>query len=168
MNYKTDTKKGIYKLINPAKYLGDKVPIYKSKWEKKVFYAIDKNPYVLQWGYEVMPIYYHNPVYGRYTVYYPDIFCKIQKEDGKVEQLLIEIKPAHMMLMPDVPKKPAHQGMSAWQTYQKKLRAYQGKVRDYSINKAKWEAAHAWCMRHNVKWIFMHEKNTSGLFREGT
>ena len=168
MNYKTDTQKGRYTLINPKKYMGDKIPVYKSKWEKKVFYAIDRNPYVLEWGYEVIPIYYHNPVYGRYTIYYPDIFCRIQNESGKKEQLLIEIKPVCMMTMPTAPTRPKNKSLNTWQNYQKRLKSYQSKVRDYSVNKAKWEAATKWCMRHDVKWLFMHENNTSGLFREGT
>ena len=73
-----------------------------------------------------------------------------------------------MMVMPDEPKKPKNKALKTWQGYQKRLRSYQSKVRDYSINKAKWEAAQLWCMRHHVKWLFMHENNTSGLFREGT
>ena len=46
MNYKKDTQKGKYTLMNPTKYMGTKAPVYKSKWEKKVFHAMDKNPYV--------------------------------------------------------------------------------------------------------------------------
>ena len=160
MNYKTDTQKGRYTLINPKKYMGTKIPVYKSKWEKKVFYAIDRNPYVLEWGYEVIPIYYHNPVYGRYTVYYPDIFCHIKNTKGVVEQLLIEIKPAKMCVPPKQAKPPKNKTAQSWQKYQRSLKRYQSANKDYAINMAKWEAAQRWCMRHKVTWKISNEVNS--------
>jgi len=168
MNYKKDTKKGKYRLINPKKYLGTKYPVYKSKWEQKVFYALDRNPFVLQWGYECIEIYYHHPFYGNYTVYYPDILCHVLNERNQKETILAEIKPASMCVMPNQPKAPKNRTRQSAERYQKSLRRYQCATKDFQVNAAKWEAAQRWCMRHNVVWRLIHENNTSGLFKEGS
>ena len=160
MNYKKDTKKGYYKPIHPEKYLGSKPPIYKSRWEQKVFYALDVNINVLKWGYECIEIYYNHPIYNNFTVYYPDIFCHIKNERGKTEQLLIEIKPAKMCIPPKQAKPPKNKTAQSWQKYQRSLKRYQSANKDYAINMAKWEAAQRWCMRHKVTWKISNEVNS--------
>ena len=163
MNYTKDTCKGRYKLIFPEKYIGNRPPNYKSKWEKKVFYALDVNPNVIKWGYECIEIYYHHPVYNKHTVYYPDIFCHIKNDNGKIQQILVEIKPAKMCVIPKPVTLPKNKTLKAMQTYKKSLQRHKSASIEFAINSAKWEAAQKWCIRHNVKWIVSNEKNT-GLF----
>jgi hypothetical protein len=164
MNYKTDTNKGLYKPIHPEKYLGSRLPSYKSGWEKRVFYAMDINPFILKWGYECIEIYYHHPIFNAFTVYYPDIFCHVKNERGHEEKILIEIKPSKMCLIPKEPKPPKNKTSASWDRYQRSLKRYQGSCKDYIVNQAKWEAAQNWCLRHGVTWRILNEDNSSGLF----
>jgi len=159
MNYKKDTKKGYYRLIHPEKYLGNKLPIYKSMWEKKTFYAMDINPFILKWGYECIDIYYIHPIYNKYTIYYPDIFCHVKNERGEMEQILIEIKPAKMCVPPKQVNPPKGKTNKSWERYQRSLKRFQIASRDYVVNMAKWEAAQRWCMRHKVTWRISNEEN---------
>ena len=164
-NYKKDTIKGKYELIHPEKYIGHSIPIYKSKWEQKVFYAFDRNPYVLRWGYECIDIFYHHPFYMQFTKYLPDIFCEVVMENGKQQQFLIEIKPTKYCVMPKEPKMPKKGNAQSSQRYQKALARYEYTKRDYLVNMAKWEAAQLWCMKNNVMWRILNEDNTNGLFK---
>ena len=164
MNYKKDTIKSLYRLIHPKKYLGGKPPIYKSRWEKKVFYAMDINPYVLKWGYECIEIYYHHPIYQSFTVYYPDIFCRVKNERDKEEKILIEIKPAKMCVLPKQPKIPTNKTKQTWERYQRAMKRHQNACKDYVINMAKWEAAQKWCIKRGITWRILNEDNTNGLF----
>jgi len=163
-SYKNDTKKDKYTLKNPSKYIGKVAPIFKSSWEEKVFYALDINPYVIEWGYECLEIYYHHPFYMKWTVYYPDIFCKIKSPDGTVRQLLIEVKPARFCKFPQQPKSPTNPDAKAMNKFRKSMQRYEINKREYSVNIAKWEAAQAWCSKHNVQWRILNESNTQGLF----
>ena len=164
MNYKTDTKKGKYTVINKNKYFGKKNPVYKSGWERQVFYMMDHNPHILKWGYETVEIYYANPLKGKFTTYYPDVYCHIKDINGQDQQFLIEIKPAKMCVMPNKPKVPKTAKGIDGQRYKKALMRYQSEVAEYMINMAKWEAAQRWCLKHKVRWLILNDANSSGLF----
>jgi len=163
-NYAKDTKKGQYKVQNPQKYLGNKATIYKSEWERKVFHALDVNPYVEKWGYECIEIYYYNPTYLKWSVYYPDVYCQIKTESNNEQKILVEIKPARFCKMPTAPKRPTKNDAKSLTKYQKSLKRYQYSQREYMVNQAKWEAAQKWCLKHGVQWRILNEQNTKGLF----
>lgn len=163
-NYKKDTKKGKYQVQNVEKYVGNKATIYKSSWEQTVFHALDINKNVIKWGYECIEIYYHHPLYMKWTVYYPDVYCQIINEHNKEEKILIEIKPARFCKYPTQPKRPAGRDAKSLTKYQKSLKGYEINKREYIVNMAKWEAAQNWCIKHGVKWRILNEENTKGLF----
>ena len=163
-SYQKDTKKGKYVVQNPEKYIGNKATIYKSAWEYKVFHALDINQYVKKWGYECIEIYYYNPVYMKWTVYYPDIYCQVLTESNNVQKLLVEIKPARFCKMPVAPKRPTKNDAKSLTKYQKALTRYQINQREFIVNAAKWEAAQNWCLKHGVQWRILNEENTKGLF----
>lgn len=160
MNYKKDTKKGYYRPINPDKYMGTKPPIFKSNWEKKAFYALDVNPNVSKWGYECIEIYYNHPIFNKFTVYYPDIFCHIKNVRGKEETLLVEIKPAKMCVPPKKVQPPKNKNAKSWDRYRRSIGRYQAANREFVINRAKWDAAELWCMKHKVRWVLSNEVNS--------
>lgn len=163
MNYKTDTSKGLYTLINPAKYISSKRPVYKSKWEWRVFDKLDRTPSVVQWGYECIEIYYHNPLQRRFNVYYPDIFLVVIDANGNAQNLLMEIKPAKMTVPPDPPVMPKSKTAQSGIRYKKALERYQNAQMDFLVNKSKWEAATKWCLTHNVKFGVVTENNVSAV-----
>ena len=96
INYKTETHqaKKPFPLVNPGKYKSSRPPMFKSGWEAEVFRAMDINPFVIEWGYEPFPIYYHHPFYMNYTIYWPDIYAHIQMDSGVQQKILAEIKPS--------------------------------------------------------------------------
>ena len=165
INYKKDTIKGRYDLINPTKYIGSTMPMFKSRWEQRTFYAFDRNPYVLRWGYECIDIFYHHPFYLQFTKYLPDIFCEVVMENGAHQKFLIEIKPSKFCTLPKEPKMPKKGNSQSSLRYQKSLMRYEQTKRDYLVNMAKWEAAQVWCIKNNVMWRILNEDNTNGLFK---
>ena len=55
--------KGIYKPINPKKYVGNPNNIiYRSLLERRFMVYCDNNPGIVQWASEELPIRYYNPL----------------------------------------------------------------------------------------------------------
>ena len=108
---------------------------------------MDNNRYVVKWGYECHTIPYFNPIKNAQTIYYPDIFAHVVNTKGEHSNFLIEIKPAQFRVPPQYPRKATKASLTR---YAKAKIAYQ-------INVAKWQAAEAWCRRHNVKWLILSE-----------
>lgn len=166
INYKTDTTKGYYQILNKDKYYpSGKVPIYKSSWEMQVFYALDINPNVLYWGYEPLEIYYYNPRYLKYSVYYPDILCHIRMDSGVEQKILIEIKPTKYTVMPKKPNPPKENTPAKWERFRRSQINYENNLKDYMVNLAKWEAAQRWCQKNGVMWRILNENNTNNMFK---
>jgi len=176
MNYKKDTNKGYYKITVPEKYVGDKLPMYKSSWELHTFVVFERNPNILKWGYESLPIYYFHPFYQKMTVYWPDLWCHIRGANGNEYKMLIEIKPNKFRCIPQKPKEPVRptkqtpQNIAKYNkqfmTYQKSLKRYEGNMKDFAVNTSKWQAAQEWCRRNNVIWKILDEENAKNFFSE--
>lgn len=176
MNYKKDTKKGFYKVVNLDKYMGTKPPMYKSSWELHTFVVFDRNPNILKWGYEAIPIYYHHPFYQKMTVYLPDLWCHLRGSNGNDYKMMIEIKPNKFRCIPERPKEPTRptkqtsNNISKYNkqfiNYQKSLKRYEGNMKDFAVNAAKWQAAQAWCAKNNVIWKILDEDNAKNFFSE--
>tara|TARA_B110000259_G_scaffold89701_1_gene104243 strand:- start:29 stop:274 length:246 start_codon:yes stop_codon:yes gene_type:complete len=74
--------KGLYRPINPNKYVGDVNKIvYRSLLEKKFMLQIDNNPDVTYWASEELAIRYYNPVTKKYHRYFPDFIVRTTKGD---------------------------------------------------------------------------------------
>ena len=168
MNYKTDTYKGNYILTNPEKFCSPRPPAFKSRWEKKIFIALDNNPFVPKWGYESIEVYYQNPVYQKWSVYYPDIFCSVISPDGSIRVLMIEIKPAKYTQPPKKPNQPKSRDAKSIIKHQTSLKRYENEWRDWLVNQSKWNAARAWCLKNKVEWLIITERNVDGFFNSGS
>lgn len=138
-----------YKLRNPQKYLGDLNQLkYKSSWEEEAFKICDNNPYVLEWGYEIIEIMYAVPSNGKMMLkkYLPDLYVVVQTESGDVERRLIEIKPLK-------------------QTKRSKSRNPRIKLQEdhvHMINRLKWDAAENWCIGRGIKFSVVTERELFG------
>ena len=166
MNYKTDTTKGMYQLVNSQKYRSPRPPIYKSGWELKLFVTFDTNPFIEAWGYEPIEIYYYHPIYQKWSVYYPDFFIVKKSQSGRLQPTLIEVKPDKFTKPPKQPKPPTKGSIQAAERYQRSLARYQANQNDFAINCAKWQAAQSWCLKNSVEWCIISEKNVSGFFKQ--
>lgn len=136
---------GVFRPKNPEKYRGDhKNIIYRSRWELKLMSLLDTHPDVIQWASEEFSIPYVSPVDGRKHRYFPDFFVKLRNKDGKIEKMVIEVKPAAQC----APPKP-----------QKKItKKYLTEVNNWGVNSSKWEAAREYCRQNDMKFLIMTEK----------
>ena len=136
---------GKFTLKNPDKYVGTKVPTYRSSWEFAFMKFCDEHNSVTQWASEAIQIPYRNPLTGKYTIYVPDFFIAYGDKTGAQRVELIEVKPAN-------------------QTLKEKLGRSRTNQAHWVINQAKWEAARAWCKQ---KGIYFRVINEGDIFHQG-
>jgi len=123
---------GRYKCQHPEKYMGDPTGIvFRSKWEFDFFRYCDHHPAVKKWGSEEVYLEYINPIDNSTHRYFPDLIVELEKKDGQISRLMIEIKPHAQTLPPVQPKKIS--------------RGYAEAVATYIVNQAKWKAADQFC-----------------------
>lgn len=132
MAKKTKYLQGRYIPINGEKYVGKKAPKYRSSWELIFMKVLDNNPAVLKWGSEVIKIPYVDPITGRRTVYIPDFIVVYQDADNKGHAEVIEIKPLKESVMEKAGRSAAN-----------RLAVVK--------NKAKWQAAQAYCRANGLQ-----------------
>ena len=134
--------KGIYRPINPKKYVGDVTQIiYRSLLERKFMLYCDRNPDIIYWASEELPIRYFNPLDKKYHRYFPDFVIKTSKD----ERFIIEIKPSRQIEKPKTPKR--------------KTRSYMIESFNYIKNQAKWQAAKSYCKKNEMEFKIITEKD---------
>lgn len=141
----TKFAQGIYKVMNPQKYVGNKQPRYRSSWEWHFMKFCDDNDHVLQWASEAVSIPYRHPLTGKQTIYVPDFLITYQGSNGRTVGELIEIKP-------------------------RKQSVIEGKMSErdrvvVAINHAKWDAATKWARRQGLSFRVLNEDQ---IFRNGS
>ncbi len=133
--------KGKYEVINRDKYVGSKMPIFRSSWENTFCRMCDEHPSITRWGSECVKIPYQSPLDGRWHTYYPDFLIQYIDNDGREHVELIEIKPS---------------GQSTFENARSS-----SEKRQVVLNSAKWEAATEWCKQ---KGIFFRVVNEEHIF----
>ena len=136
---------GLFQLKNPEKYVGKKVPTYRSSWEHAVMRMCDNNPSIIQWASEAIQIPYRDPLTGKHTVYVPDFFIQYVDKFSKMHVELIEIKPASQAILERVGKNKYNQAQ-------------------FVKNQAKWKAANFWCNQQGIKFRVVNEND---IFHNG-
>lgn len=137
--------RGKFVMKNPGKYVGTKIPTYRSSWERSFMNFCDTNEYVQKWASEAVQIPYRDPLTGRSTIYVPDFFIQYIDKFGKVHIELIEIKPASQAILERVGKNKYNQAQ-------------------FIKNQAKWAAANIWCKQQGIKFRVVNEND---LFHTG-
>jgi hypothetical protein len=137
--------KGKFTPRNPKKYAGNTSNIiYRSLWERKVMVMLDERDDVLEWSSEELDIPYRSPLDKRIHRYYPDFHYKHKKPDGAIGFRMIEVKPL-VQTKPPVKKT-------------KTTKKYIREVTTYLVNKAKWDAAEAYCADKGWEFIKITEE----------
>lgn len=136
---------GKFTLKNPAKYVGNKAPTYRSGWEFRFMKFCDEHPSISQWASEAIRIPYRNPLSGKQTIYVPDFFIAYADKSGKQRVELIEVKPANQTLKEKTGRSMANQA-------------------HWIVNQAKWEAARAWCKQKGILFRIVTEDD---IFHNG-
>jgi hypothetical protein len=138
------TLQGTYKPINPSKYKGNASNIvYRSSWELKFMYDLDKNPNVLEWSSEEHPIPYRCPIKRKVRRYFVDFWMKWKDKNGIIREAFVEIKPFKETIQPV-------QGNRHKKTFQRE-------VFTYANNKAKWDACKQYCQGKGIEFLLLTE-----------
>ena len=136
---------GIYKVKNPAKYVGKTAPRYRSGWEFAFMNFCDNNDNILQWASESINIPYRNPLTGKNTIYVPDFLITYRTRNNQMKAELIEIKPKSQSV---IESKTSQRDRAA-----------------VAVNYAKWDAATKWCKRNGLTFRVVTEDD---IFRNGS
>jgi hypothetical protein len=128
---------GKYQIKNLEKYMGKRLPTYRSSWEFTFCQFCDNNPAVLHWASEAIQIPYRNPVSGKQTVYVPDFLIVYTDANQRQHTEIIEIKPLKEATMETA------------KSYRDKLMV--------AINLAKWAAADNWARANNMRFRVVTE-----------
>jgi hypothetical protein len=132
--------RGKFAMKHPEKYVGTKIPTYRSSWELTFMNFCDTNKSILKWASEAVQIPYRDPLTGRHTVYVPDFFIQYADKFGKMHTELIEIKPASQTILERVGKNKYNQAQ-------------------FVKNQAKWAAAGLWCKQQGIKFRILNEND---------
>ena len=135
--------KGKFVVKNASKYVGNKVPIYRSSWEWAFMNFCDGNNNIVQWSSEPIRIPYRHPLTGKMTTYVPDFLVVYRNRDNTMQAELIEIKPKKQSLIED------------------KMNSRDRTI--VAINHCKWEAAQRWCKANGLTFRIITEED---IFRQ--
>lgn len=136
---------GKFTMKNPHKYVGNKIPTYRSSWEFSFMNFCDTNPSIQKWASEAISIPYRDPLTGRQTIYVPDFFIQYLDKQSRIIVELIEIKPSTQMLQEKVGKNQYNQAQ-------------------FIKNQAKWKAANLWCKQQGIRFRVLNEND---IFHNG-
>ena len=136
---------GQFNLKNPDKYIGNKLPRYRSSWEFTIMTMCDTNPAIQKWASESIRIPYRDPLTGKQTIYVPDFFVNYIDRTGKQHAELWEVKPASQAYLENVGRSKTNQAQ-------------------FIKNQAKWEVARAWCKQHGIIFRVISEGD---IFHQG-
>lgn len=132
--------KGKFTMKNPQKYVGTKIPTYRSSWELSFMNFCDTSPSIQRWASEAISIPYKDPLTNRNTIYVPDFFIQYLDKNNKMNVELIEIKPASQTLLERTGKSIHNQ-------------------KQFIKNQAKWQAAQLWCKQQGIKFRILTEND---------
>lgn len=132
--------RGKFTMTNPEKYVGTKVPTYRSSWELDFMRFCDTNKSVQKWASEAIQIPYRDPLTNRNTIYVPDFFIQYIDKNNVMHVELIEIKPASQAILERVGKNKYNQAQ-------------------FIKNQAKWAAANIWCKQQGIKFRIVSEND---------
>jgi hypothetical protein len=132
--------RGKFSMKHPEKYVGTKIPTYRSSLEWSFMNFCDNNVSVQKWASEAINIPYKDPLTNRQTIYVPDFFIQYVDKFGRMTVELIEIKPASQTILERVGKNKYNQAQ-------------------FVKNQAKWAAASLWCKQNGIKFRILNEND---------
>jgi hypothetical protein len=131
---------------NPTKYIGDPSTILcRSLWERKFCKFLDETPNILRWSFETLKIPYLHPMDNQVHIYLPDFIVEKKNKEGKIETLVVEIKPHKQTQKPKDGKRKSKRSMINENV-------------TFAINTNKWKAAKEFCDKHSWKFVLLTEK----------
>lgn len=169
---KGQTLQDYYKVQNPKKYIGEaSLVIYRSSWELSFCRWCDFSPSILRWSSEPIRIPYYdrvskleeckrngldpnNPKNWAIKYYNTDFWVEVDKGEGEIQKMFIEIKPSSKLKKPIPPTANA---------ILKEQRRFNTLAKEYLINEAKYAAMNAWAEKNNSKFYIFTEETLQKL-----
>lgn len=166
MSESAKTKQGYYKVQNPKKYIGESsLVIFRSSWEHSFCRWCDYSPSILRWSSEPIRIPYYdrvskleeckrngldpnNPKNWAVKYYNTDFWIEVDKGEGEVQKMFVEIKASGKLRKPIPPDQNAPL---------KEQRRFNINAKEYLINEAKFAALTAWADKNNSKFYVFTE-----------
>lgn len=145
-------KQGKYVVKNMDKYKGTLPIFYRSSWEHRVFFFLDRNPAIIEWASESVVIPYKSQLDNKIHRYFVDVNFIVTDKNGNQKRYLIEIKPFDQTIPPQTPIKKTS----------KAIQRYNQAVLAFQKNQDKWTYARAWAKQHGYIFDIWTEK-TLGL-----
>lgn len=144
LNSNSKYTQGIYKPINPQKYIGDLNNIvFRSSLELRWYKYFDLNPAIIEWKCEETIVQYLNPIDNKFHRYFVDVYVKFQNNKKEIKEAIIEIKPLTQV------KKPVKGKL--------KNKTFIHQVNTYIVNEAKWNAAKKAALIKNMDFLILTE-----------
>jgi len=169
---KGETYQGYYKVQHPEKYIGNvNTIIYRSSWELAFLRWCDYSPSIIKFSSEPISIPYYDRIskleeckkYGlnpndpkNWVIknYHTDFWVEIDKGNGEIQKMFIEIKPSNKLKKPIPPDKNASL---------KEHRRFNIQAREYLINEAKFASMKAYAEKNNANFFVFTEKTLQQL-----
>jgi hypothetical protein len=136
---------GPYTVKNPEKYIGKRVPRYRSSWELVFMQFLDSNDSITHWASESIVIPYRNPLTGKPSNYIPDFFVVYENKRGQRVAEVVEIKPKKQSLI------------------ESKVASLRDRAA-VAVNHAKWAAANSYCKTQGFTFRVLTEND---IFHNG-
>lgn len=143
---------GTYNVQNKHKYIGSKVPEYRSGLELKCMQFFDFNSQVVRWSSEPFSIKYLLESDGKEHNYWIDFYAEIMSKDGSVKKYLIEVKPFKQCLPPNAPKI----------NNKKAIRRYMYENDMFTKNQCKWKSARIFARSQGMEFKILTDKEIGG------
>jgi len=149
---KSKWKQGTFVPKNRQKYLGKKLPFWRSSWERTFMDMCDSSAKIVEWKSEEPKVPYLNPLTGTRWNYHPDFVIKIKDGRGtRVE--MIEVKPKRETFPPERKKG-------------KRKKTLLEETKRWLMNTAKWHAAKSYCKERGWTFKVMYLENNN--FKEAS
>jgi hypothetical protein len=135
---------------------------FRSSWEKKIMVWLDQKEEVVSWGAECLEIPYQmtHMIDGELKLkshrYYPDFVYAIKLPDGRMRQVVVEVKPLKeynmVIALQEGKLQVPEKGM-------KKLKSFEYDLKMAHKNKNKWETMISWCEIKGFDFLIVTEQN---------
>ena len=135
-----------FKPKTPQKYVGDINDIVmRSSWETKFANYCDSNPSILKWNSEGVKVPYWSSADNKERTYHVDFLITMRNNQGKIETLMIEIKPYKQTIKPV-------------KTKGKREETFLNECYTYQVNMDKWQYANKYAKERGWRFVVMTEE----------
>lgn len=144
----TKYSQGIFTPKNMNKYVGKKMPTYRSGWEHNFMVFLDNHPSITGWASEPFSVPYYDTITGKTKNYWPDFFVSYVDASGKTMNEVVEIKPASQSNFATPGKRRTKSSMLLEATITR--------------NHCKWASCKLWCEQRGYAFRILTENQLFG------